>query len=198
MTDMNPEIKKLNIINQLKNIERATNVKNKNKRKERKESSAEHSWSCLILADYFLSKSKKEINRLRVYELLMYHDLVEIKAGDTPLNPTAKSRDERKTKEEKERIAAEQLRKELPKEISNKFKELFEEFEAEKTIEARYAKAIDAIEPVIHELEYPEDWQGWSEEFLRQKKLPKIREFPEIIGVFEKIIEYMKKNKHLK
>ena len=49
----------------------------------RHESSAEHTWSSMMLADY-LFRYVKNINRLRVYELLLYHDIAEIQTGDIP------------------------------------------------------------------------------------------------------------------
>lgn len=60
-------IHKLRKLYQLKRVERANSVS------LRRESSAEHSWSCLILADYFLSQMQNsKLDRLKVYELLMY------------------------------------------------------------------------------------------------------------------------------
>ncbi len=135
---------------QLKHVERNAPVG------KRKESPAEHSWSCLILADYFLNKMKKKdgeaLDRLKVYELLMYHDVVEIEAGDICIS-----------KEEKR-----------------------------KTKEAKFAKAIDALDAEIHELDYKEDWKGWTEEFLRRKKGPLVEEFPELKQAFEEIMQYAK------
>ena len=59
------DLQKLRKLYHLKNVERANTVK------DRKESSAEHSWSCLILADYFLTKMQNHhLDRLKVYELL--------------------------------------------------------------------------------------------------------------------------------
>ena len=75
------EINKIKKLYELKKIYRSTKVEN------RFESSAEHSWSCLILADYFINKYHLNINKQKVFELLLYHDLVEIETGDTPLTP---------------------------------------------------------------------------------------------------------------
>jgi len=181
------EINKLRLFNQLKSINRINSVSN------RKESSAEHSWSCLILADYFLSKFNLQINRLKVYELLMYHDVVEIEAGDTPLGPELKL----SGKKEKEDKAAKFLQKKLPKPLNDKFLGLFNEFEEQKTVEARFTKAIDALDAIVHELSYKKDWQGWTEKFLVEKKLHLFEEFPEIKATFKTILKFMKKEKYL-
>ncbi|WP_457619098.1 HD domain-containing protein, partial [Lutibacter sp.] len=138
------DINKFRIFNKLKTVYRFNSVEN------RKESSAEHSWSCLILADFFLSKFNFNLDRLKVYELLMYHDVVEIEAGDTPLHPEVK----RLSKSEKEKKAMELLHKDLPTPLNEKFVKLFTEFEEQKTLESKFAKAIDALDAVIHELDY--------------------------------------------
>ncbi len=175
---------KLRKFYELKRIERANTVAG------RKESPAEHSWSCLILADYFLNRMKEvKIDRLKVYELLMYHDVVEIEAGDVNLL----NEQERKHKAEREKQAAHVLKKHLPSVLGTKFFTLFQEYERGKTPEARFARAIDALDAELHELDYPQDWKGWTEEFLRKKKGPLFKEFPELKKVFEESIEFAKK-----
>ena len=178
------DIHKFRIFNKLKTIYRFNSVEN------RKESSAEHSWSCLILADFFLSKINFSVDRLKVYELLMYHDIVEIEAGDTPLHPEIK----RVGKFEKEKKAMELLHKNLPTPLNDKFLNLFTEFEEQKTLESKFAKAIDALDAEIHELDHKQDWKGWTEEFLISKKLKFFEEFPELKKVFFEILDYLKEN----
>jgi len=180
------DIHKFRIFNKLKSVYRFNSVEN------RKESSAEHSWSCLILADFFLSRAKFNVDRLKVYELLMYHDVVEIEAGDTPLHPKIKRLD----KSEKEKKAMKLLHKELPTPLNDKFLKLFTEFEEQKTLESKFAKAIDALDAEIHELDYKKDWKGWSEEFLITKKLRFFEEFPELKKVFFEILDYLKENNY--
>ncbi len=176
-------INRLRKFYQLKNVYRANSVSG------RKESSAEHSWSCLILADYFLSKMKEELDRIKVYELLMYHDVVEIEAGDVCLL----DENSRKSKKEKELQALHILKEHIPKILKEKFVALFQEFEGEKTREAKFAKAIDALDAQIHEMDYKEDWKGWTEEFLRKKRRYLFEEFPELKEAFEKQMKFLRK-----
>ena len=178
------DIFKLRKIYALKNVYRSGSVG------ERKESSAEHSWSCMIIADYFLTKSRIKIDRLKVYELLMYHDLVEIYAGDSPLYLDIAG----KKQSEKELAAMNILKDELPKTLGEKFVKLFLEFEDNKTKEARFAKAIDKLDIEIHEMDYKKDWIGWTEEYLRKKKEPYFKDFPELLKVFNATVDYCKKN----
>ncbi len=181
---MMEDINRFRILNRLKSIYRHCSVG------DRKESTAEHTWSCLMLADFFLGLDDHGLDRLKVYELLMYHDVVEIEAGDTPLHPNMSS----EGKKEREEKAASKLTLSLPEHQAEKFRELFDEFEAQETKEARFAKAIDALEAGIHELDYKEDWKEWTKEFLVQKKSALFDDFPEIKKVFEEIVTYMESN----
>lgn len=175
-------INRLRKFYQLKNVYRANSVSG------RKESSAEHSWSCLILADYFLSEIKEKLDRVKVYELLMYHDVVEIEAGDVCISDEKG----RKGKKEREQQALHVIKEHIPKIMKKKFVALFTEFEEEKTREAKFAKAIDALDAQIHEIDYKEDWKGWTEEFLRKKKGYLFEEFPELKETFEKLMKFLR------
>jgi putative hydrolases of HD superfamily len=168
----------------LKKVERACSVMS------RKESSAEHSWSCLILADYFLSQMEEDLDRLKIYELLMYHDVVEIETGDIDLL----DENSRLHKKEVEEKAMHVLKEKIPAVLSEKFLNLFMEFEAGETQEAKFARAIDALDAEIHELDYKEDWKGWTEEFLRKKKGPLFEEFPALKEAFEQTTAFAKEN----
>jgi putative hydrolases of HD superfamily len=184
------EILKFKIINKLKSVSRMNSVD------IRKESSAEHSWSCLILADYFLNKlsqdaSKLKIDRLKVYELLMYHDLAEIYAGDFPLSPALEHVKRKKMQPLAELSAAKQLKKELPKHLADKYYLLFKEFKESKTSEAKFAKTIDILDAQIQEIDYKEDWKGWTKDFLLNNKRSKcFNKFPEIKKYFLELLDY--------
>jgi len=178
------DIQKLRTFNKLKSVYRANSVEN------RKESSAEHSWSSLMLADYFLSKFNYDLDKLKVYELLMYHDLVEIKSGDFPLDPTQ----EHKNKREIEEKVAREISKDIPEILSEKYLELFKEFEECNSKEAKFAKAIDKLDAEIHEMDYKEDWKGWSKEFLIKNKLEYFNEFPEMEQMFYDLLEFFETN----
>lgn len=178
------EIHKLRKFYQLKHVERAGSVG------IRKESSAEHTWSSLIIADYFLSIMKEKLDRLKVYELLMYHDVVEIETGDTPIHHVA----EREHKKEIEKAASHILKERIPSVLKEKFISLFEEFEEAITKEAQFAKAIDVLDALVHFLDYKEAWKGWTEQMVRDFHGKKVIYFPETNESFEKLLEYCKLN----
>lgn len=180
------EINKFRTIYELKKVYRENSVE------KRKESSAEHSWSCLILADYFMSKHDMKLDRLKVYELLMYHDLLEIETGDVPLNPE----NNRIEKNEEKEIKI--LENKLPYPINLKFIDLYKEYKERKTKEARFSKAIDVLDAQIHELDYKEDWKGWTREFLVEQKIKYVKEFSPLEEAFNEVVKYLIETDFLK
>ena len=175
-------------INKLRKLYKLKETYRRGRVGSRQESSAEHTWSCLMLADYFLSK-EAQLNRLKVYELLLYHDVVEIEAGDTSIIAQDRSK-----KTEKEQKAITALKAQLPTATWAKLDALFREFEWAKTKEAKFAKAIDALEAVIHFLDYKEDWKGWNEQRVRGLYEERFRKFPEMRKAFEEIMGFCRKN----
>ena len=151
---------------------------------DRKESSAEHTWSAMMLADYFLDKVEIPLDRQRVFALLLYHDLVEIEVGDTPIGP----QHDEKGKDQREIQGAEALAQQLP--MGKKFLSLFKEFQEGKTPEAKFARAIDKLDATIHELDYKEDWKGWTEEFARAYHEPYFKDFPAIREASEQALVF--------
>ncbi len=183
---MMEDINKFMVFNRLKSVYRAGSVD------DRKESAAEHSWSSLVLADFFLSQTDMDINRLKVYELLMYHDVIEIETGDNPLSPV----NEQTISAETEKKALAVLKTKLPPQLGTKFADLFQEFSEQKTVEARFARAIDALDAEIHELDYKQDWDSWTKEFLVKHKSHLFRDFPELNKAFEDILVYLTENNY--
>jgi putative hydrolase of HD superfamily len=160
-------------------------VKRSGKVGERNETTAEHTFSAITLAGYFLKKHPK-LNELRVIKLLLYHDYVEIYAGDIDILKL----EERKKKEELEEKALKLLEKELPKEIATEFKKIWKEYLENKTSEARFAHAIDALDPVLQSIHQPMEWKehGYTEKKLRKYKEPYFKEFPILLKFFNELV----------
>jgi len=176
------EINKFNILNELKSVYRSNSVG------MRKESAAEHTWSALMLADYFFPMISQKLDKLKVYELLMYHDVVEIKAGDTPLHPQNENEQQQYDKEIR---AASELKNLLPQSMQEKFWYLFNEFNDQSSCEARFARAVDIFDATIQGLAYKNDWKGLSKDFLVSKKEKYLLEFPPLLKEYRKIVEYL-------
>jgi putative hydrolases of HD superfamily len=111
----------------------------------RLENSAEHSWHLALTAIALLEYAPAGVDLLRVLELIAVHDLVEIDAGDTFAYDTAGH----DTKSERERAAAERIFGLLPPDQAAAFRHRWDEFEAAETPEARYANALDRLQPLL-------------------------------------------------
>jgi putative hydrolases of HD superfamily len=111
----------------------------------RRENSAEHSWHLIVAAIVLLEHSAGDVNRLHVLEMLAVHDLVEIDAGDT----FAYDAQDLVTKEERELAAAERIFGLLPPDQASRVRSLWDEFEAQQTPDARFANAMDRLQPLL-------------------------------------------------
>src|SRR3989338_8676692 len=187
MKELIKGIHKFRTFNKLKSVYRKNSVAN------RKESSAEHSWSCLLLADFFLSKLDLNLDKIKVYELLIYHDVLEIESGDRPLQPNIIWPLHNQKAEE---LSLNELQKQLPSHLGSKFLRLYKEFKEQKTREAKFAKLIDSLDPIIHELDYKDDWFGWSKDFFVKEKSKYFQSFPELLPVFNELLNYLVKNNY--
>ncbi|MBU1975023.1 MAG: HD domain-containing protein [Nanoarchaeota archaeon] len=157
---------------------------------DRKESSAEHTWSAMILADYFLTKGQYKLDKLKVYDLLLYHDLVEIETGDIGIH----REEARKDKDAQEDKAAKKLSKDIPLVLQAKYLSLHTEFAEQKTSEAKFAKAIDHLDAQIHELDNKDDWKGWTEEKTRELLEKYYPDFPDLKQIFEAFMDYAREH----
>jgi putative hydrolase of HD superfamily len=168
----------------LKQVNRNTNVL------ARKESTAEHVFSSLILAQYFLKKIKG-LDENKVMKLLLYHDLVEVYAGDK----YTFDEEELKKKEKDEEKAAEKLLQTLPQELVSDFQLSWAEWRKGSSKEVKFCRAIDVLDPAINELERPEAWKkfGYTENKFRDTKKGFIAEFPEMVAFMEEMIVELKK-----
>ncbi|MEI3218517.1 MAG: HD domain-containing protein [Lachnoclostridium sp.] len=124
---------------------------------ERKENDAEHAWHMAIMTILLSEYANEEIDVLKTVTMLLIHDLVEIDAGDT----YAYDEEGKKTKQKREMAAAERLYGLLPEDQQEKLRGLWEEFEAWETPEAKFAHAMDNIQPIM--LNAATDGKSWEE-----------------------------------
>ena len=90
----------------------------------------------------------------------------------------------------KETLAAKVLEKKLPFNINNKFSEIFREYQNQKTIESKFAKAVNVLDPIILGLDHKAKWKGLSEEFLYRHKEGTLIEFPVMREYFHALMDY--------
>ena len=115
----------------------------------RYENSAEHSWHIMLYALTLAEHANSTVDIHRVLKMLLLHDLVEIDAGDAPIHGDHDPEDQLK----KELAAADRIFGLLPSDMAQEFRELWDEFEAAETNEAKFAKSIDRVQPVISNIE---------------------------------------------
>ena len=111
----------------------------------RRENTAEHSWHLALFALVLRKWAVGKVDTWRVVRMLILHDLVEIECGDTPLFDAAGAI----TQDERERLAADKIFGHLPPDQAQALRGLWEEFEAAATPDARFAKALDRLQPIL-------------------------------------------------
>lgn len=128
-------------LDRLKTIVRKTRITDKS----RYENSAEHSWHLAMMAAMLHEHAPAGVDVLHAIMLVLVHDIVEIDAGDFAWY----DREGNREKQAKEREAATRLFGMLPADQSSEMLALWEEFEANRTPAARYANAIDRVQPLL-------------------------------------------------
>ncbi|MGN8070499.1 HD family hydrolase [Mucilaginibacter sp. SG564] len=128
-------------IDKVKYIQRKTRLFNS----DRPENDAEHSWHLAVMTMVLAEHSNEPVDTLKVIKMLLIHDVVEIDAGDVFLYDTVLNH----TNTEAERKAAERIFGLLPVEQAEEFITIWEEFEAGETAEAKFARAMDRMEPLL-------------------------------------------------
>lgn len=128
-------------IDKVKYIQRKTRLFNS----DRNENDAEHSWHLAVMTMVLAEHANEPVDTLKVIKMLLIHDVVEIDAGDVFLYDTVLNH----TNTEAERKAAERIFGLLPTEQAEEFTAIWEEFEAGETPEAKFARAMDRLEPLL-------------------------------------------------
>ncbi|RYJ40767.1 Metal dependent phosphohydrolase [Flavobacterium anhuiense] len=128
-------------IDKVKYIQRKTKLFNS----DRCENDAEHSWHLALMAIVLAEHSNEPIDVLKVVKMVLIHDIVEIDAGDVFIYDTVKNH----SNTDEERLAANRIFGLLPKKQAEELIAIWEEFEAGVTNEAKFAKSMDRLEPLL-------------------------------------------------
>ncbi len=148
-------------LDKLKSVLRRTRVKSA---EGRLEYSGEHSWHVALMAVLMEEHANAPVDICRVMKMLLIHDVVEIDAGDTFVYDTAASKEQA----EKEIKAAERLFGMLPTDQGQELLALWQEFEAAQSDDAKYAKALDRLIPML--LNYHNNGQSWKENSVTREQ----------------------------
>lgn len=132
---------------------------------DRYENSAEHSWQIALLAMVLKRYADEEISVEKVVKMLLLHDIGEIDADDVFFFDDAGRNDAK----EKEAAAIKRIFGILPDETADEFFALWNEFENGDSIEAKYARAIDRVMPVLQNLY--NNRQSWTENNVTKEQI---------------------------
>lgn len=141
-------------IDKEKNILRQTHLSNHGRR----ENDAEHAWHMAIMAYLLKEYSNEPVDVAKVMIMCLIHDVVEIDAGDT----YAYDAEGLKTQKAREEAAKERIYSLLPDDQKQDLQAIFDEFEERKTPEARFARALDNLQPLM--LNNSNDGGDWKED----------------------------------
>lgn len=133
----------------------------------RRENDAEHSFSLAIAAAVLAEYSNEPVEVAKVMKMVLVHDAVEIYAGDTYCYDDEGA----KTKEAREKAAAEKVFGTLPEEQAAEYRALWDEFERNDTPEARFSNAMDRIQPLL--LNYSREGYSWKEHGVNSSQVRK-------------------------
>ena len=122
----------------------------------RQENDAEHAWHMAIMIYLLREYADEDFDVLRAMMMALIHDIVEIDAGDT----YAYDEVNLATQKAREDAAAERIFGILPEEQKAELRELFYEFEEGNTPEARFARAMDNLQPLLlNDANNGKDWR---------------------------------------
>ena len=131
----------------------------------RNENDAEHSWHMAIMAYLLKEYANEQIDIAKVMLMCLIHDIVEIDAGDTYAYDEAA----KESQEAREAAAAERIFGLLPPDQAEEFRSLFEEFDAGESAEARFARAMDNLQPLL--LNDSNDGGDWKEHAVTEEQV---------------------------
>lgn len=112
----------------------------------RRENSAEHSWHLALMVVVLGQYAPPGTDLGKVTTMVLLHDLVEIDAGDLYVYADEAAQQRQAAAE---RAAAGRLFGLLPAEQGTALRALWDEFELRVTAEARFARALDRLQPIL-------------------------------------------------
>jgi putative hydrolases of HD superfamily len=115
----------------------------------RPENSAEHSWHLAMMALVLAEHAPPGTDLAKVTAMVLLHDLVEIDAGDLFLYA---DQDQQARQELAERAAADRIFAILPDDQGASLRRLWDEFNERQTKEAKFARALDRLQPMLENL----------------------------------------------
>lgn len=151
------------------------------------ESNAEHTFALIYLAQYFsrVEPAAAQLDKEKLYSILLFHDFGEIKHGDVVTYQKTKDH------EEQERAAAKEVFASLPEAIRELGYDYWYDYEYKTSPEAKFAYALDKIEPMFELLDEINEKSmrrlkitvdmHLSNKYIKTEGYPVMRRFLEVI-----------------
>ncbi len=169
-------------LDKMKSILRQTSIIGE----DRREDDAQHSWHISLMAMVLSEYTDEKVDLLKVIKMLLIHDLVEIFAGDTFCYDEVGNADKR----EREVEAAEKIFGMLEEDKAKDLRSLWDEFEEIETTEAKFATAMDRLQPMLSN--YNNNGGTWKKFDISQADIYKrISPVKESSDELWKFVEYM-------
>ncbi|HSI20944.1 MAG TPA: HD domain-containing protein [Verrucomicrobiae bacterium] len=154
---------------------------------ERHENDAEHSFQLALTGWYLIESDNLPLNRIRIVELALTHDLVEVYAGDSPV-----FQEKTGSKDEDEKEAVQQLKKQFPGFTS--LEPLLNEYKERATEESKFVYALDKLLPIINN--YLDGGRSWKMDKVSigrviQEKTAKVGISPAVNEYYPALIELL-------
>lgn len=158
---------------------------------DRREDDAQHSWHISLMAMVLSEYSNEKIDLFKTIKMLLIHDLVEIHVGDTFCYDEQANIGKREREEE----SIEKIAKSLSGNKGKEIKKLWIEFENMETQEAKFAAAMDRLQPMLSN--YNNDGGTWKKFNISKKDIYKridpVREASDSLWEF---VEFMIEDAH--
>lgn len=161
MKDLIKQIQFIQEIDKIKYVFRKTKLINS----DRHENDAEHSWHLAMIAIVLSEYANEPVDMLKVVKMVLIHDIVEIDSGDVFMYDTTKNHDNF----DEEFKAAKRIFGILPERQAEEFINLWVEFEEMKTMESKFARTVDRLEPLLQNTS--NNGGTWAEFDVRYQKV---------------------------
>ena len=132
---------------------------------KKKENDAEHAWHAALMTILLSEYASEPFDVLKTVTMLLIHDIVEIDSGDTYAYDDVGIA----TQAERELQAAKRIFNLLPEDQAEKMMNLWLEFEAGESAEAKFAKVMDKVQPIM--LNAATDGRAWKEHEVKLSKI---------------------------
>ena len=161
---------------------------------DRHENDAEHSYLLAMLGWYLIDTLKLDLDKKKVFEAALAHDLVEVYATDTP----AFSKDEKikASKQMREEEAKKKIAAQFP--AFHGLHEAMERYEKRADKESVFVYALDKLAPIICGMSQDgRDWkrQDISFDQVFEYKRSQIEADKDVYALFQEIMTFMDKDR---